>query len=402
MKAAFRAVMAGCALVGGLTSSGLPRADVIADWNDKACGIVAKVGPGSAGHRIMTIVQVSVFEAVNSIEPRYPMYIAKVTAPGGASVDAAVAAANRAVLLEHVPGEKTAIEDAYQSALAAIPDGPAKADGVAVGEKTASAVLARAAADGSNVAETYQPRTTPGVYVPTTVPVFSTWVKRTPWIMARPDQFRPGPPPSLASEQWVKDYNEVKALGAKNSSVRTPEQTDIARFWEDTRPLIYHPLMRSVAMLPGRTVSQNAHFYAAGTMALDDAFIAIYDAKYTYQFWRPITAIRNGGGNPALVQDAGWTPFITTPMHPEYPCAHCVGAAALGAVIEAEIGSGPMPILSTSSPTAGGMTRTWKNVSELREEVKAARIYDGVHYRNSANVGDDMGRKIGRLVAEKF
>jgi hypothetical protein len=343
-----------------------------------------------------------VFEAVNSIGGGYRPYVAKVAAPAGASVDAAIAAANRAVLVEHMPGEKATIDTIYQAALTAIPDGAAKTDGVAVGVKAAAAILARAAADGSTVPETYQPRTTPGVYVPTTIPVFSTWAKRTPWIMARPDQFRPGPPPSLASDTWIKDYNEVKALGAMKSSLRTPAQTDIARFWEETRPLIYHPVMRSVAMMPGRTVSQNAHFYAAGTIAIDDALIAVYDAKYTYHFWRPITAIRNGGGNSALMQDIGWTPFITTPMHPEYPCAHCVSASALAAVIEAEIGSNPMLTLSTASPTAGGVARTWTSVADFVEEVTMARIYDGVHYRNSATVGNEVGRKVGRLVVEKF
>jgi len=402
MNKSLKWVLAGCTLVGAFITSSLVEADVVTDWNDRACAIVGKVGPGSTGHRIMAIVQVSVFEAVNSIEGGYRPYTAKVVASPGASVEAAIAAANRAVLVEHIPGEKAAIEAVYQTALAAIPDGQAKVDGTAVGEKAAAAILARAAADGSNVPETYQPRTTPGVYVPTTIPVFSTWTKRTPWIMARPDQFRPGPPPSLGSDTWVKDYNEVKGLGAIKSTLRTPQQTDIARFWEETRPLIYHPVMRSVAMMPGRTVSQNAHFYAAGAIAIDDALIAVYDAKYTYQFWRPITAIRNGGGNQALMQDVGWTPLITTPMHPEYPCAHCVSASALGAVIEAEIGSNPMPTLSSSSETAGRVTHTWKSVADLVEEVAMARIYDGVHYRNSAMVGNDLGQKVGKLVVEKF
>ncbi|HEY1394013.1 MAG TPA: vanadium-dependent haloperoxidase [Methylibium sp.] len=385
-----------------LATPGLVRADVITDWNDKACVIVGKVGPGSTGHRIMAIVQVSVYDAVSSIDRRHKPYLAKIAAPTGASVEAAVAAANHAVLAELVPGEKSAIEAVYQSALAAIPDGQAKADGISVGEKAASAILARAAADGSNVPDTYQPRTTPGVYVPTTIPVFATWTQRKPWIMARPDQFRPGPPPELSSDTWVKDYNEVKALGGKNSSQRTPQQTEIARFWEETRPLIYHPLLRSVAIQSGRTVAQNARLYAAGAVAIDDALIAVYDAKYIYQFWRPITAIRNGGGNKATAQEIGWTPLIPTPMHPEYPCAHCISSSALAAVIQAEVGGGPMPVLATSSPTAGGLTHQWTNLSDLTEEVKMARIYDGVHYRNSADVGIAMGQRIGKLVVEKF
>jgi hypothetical protein len=402
MRNSPKAGIAGLALACMLATPGLARADVITDWNDQACAIAAKVGPGSAGHRIMAIVQVSVYDAVSSIDRRYKPYLTEFAAPAGASVEAAVAAANHAVLVDLVPGEKLATEAAYQSALSAIPDGQAKAGGISAGEKAASAILARAAADGSDAADTYQPRTTPGVYVPTTIPVFATWTRRKPWIMARPDQFRPGPPPDLASDTWVRDYNEVKALGGRNSSQRTPQQTEIARFWEETRPLIYHPLLRSVATLPGRTVAQNARLYAAGTVAIDDALIAVYDAKYTFHFWRPITAIRNGGGNKATAQETGWTPLITTPMHPEYPCAHCISLGALTAVIQAEVAGGPMPVLSTSSPTAGGVTREWKALKDLTEEVEMARIYDGVHYRNSTDVGTAMGQRIGKLVAEKF
>ena len=386
---------------------GVPRpaqADVITDWNDKACAIVGKVGPGAPGHRLMAIVQVSVYEAVNSIEGRYAPYIAKIPAPAGASVDAAVAAANRATLMELMPGEKAAIEAAYQAALAAVPEGAAKADGIAVGEKSAAAILARAAKDGANAPDIYQPYTTAGVYVPTVIPAVPNWGKRTPWVMTKGDQFRPGPPPSLASETWAKDYNEVKMLGGKNSTQRTSEQTDIARFWEETRPLLYHPVVKSVASLPGRTVSQNARLYAAVTMAVDDALIGVFDAKYTYNFWRPVTAIRNAqmSGNSATVGEAGWTPFINTPMHPEYPCAHCVSSGALGAVLMAELGTTPVPRLSSSSPSAGGMVREWKSVADFTEEVKMARIYDGVHSRNSGVVGTELGMKVGSLVTENF
>ena len=401
MRYALKSSMAGLAVVCAFAAP-LSRADVITDWNDKACAIVGKTGAGATGHRIMSIVQVSVYDAVTSIDGGNKPYLMKVAAPAGASVEAAVAAANRTVLNELVPGEKAATEAAYQSALASILEGPAKADGIAVGERAAIAVLARAAADGSNVPETYQPRTTPGVYVPTMIPVFSTWTTRKPWIMASPDQFRPGPPPALSSDTWVRDYNEVKALGGKNSTQRTAQQTEIARFWEETRPLIYHPVMRSVAMRPQRTVAQNARLYAVGTVAMDDAMIAIFDAKYTYQFWRPITAIRNGGGNSATTQDPGWMPFIATPMHPEYPCAHCVSSGAVGAVLEAELGTSPMPRLSTKSPTANDAVREWTSVAAFMDEVQMARIYDGVHYRNSAVVGGELGRKVGALAMEKF
>jgi len=405
MKTPFAAAISCLGLLGVLGTPSPAKADVITDWNDKACAIVAKLGPGGPGHRAMAVVQVSVYDAVSAIGTdggSYKPYVSKVTAPPGASVAAAVAAANRVTLAELVPSEKAVIDSAYQAIIDRIPDGQPKRDGIAIGEKAAAAVLARAAADGSNAPDTYQPRTTPGAYVPTLTPVMSQWPGRTPWVMTRADQFRPAPPPALSSELWLRDYNEVKSLGAKNSTTRTAEQTAIARFWEETRPLVYHPILRPVAMLPGRSVTQNAHLYAAATMAVDDALTAVFDAKYAYRFWRPITAIRNGGGNASLTQDVGWAPFIATPMHPEYPCAHCVSSGAIAAVIEAELGSTPLPILSSSSPTADGSVRQWKSLKEFTEEVQAARIYDGVHYRNSVEVGTALGQRVGKLVAEKF
>jgi hypothetical protein len=220
--------------------------------------------------------------------------------------------------------------------------------------------------------------------------------------MAGGDQFRPGAPPKLTSETWARDYNEIKAIGSKNSTQRTAEQTAIAKFWEATAPAVYWPVARSVATVPGRDVTANARLLALAAMAMDDALIAVFDAKYTYNFWRPITAIRNGDadGNDATERDAGWTPFIDTPMHPEYPCAHCIVSASLGAVLEAELGGGPTPKLSSASATAGGAVRTWASIADFTREVSEARICDGVHYRNSAEVGTAMGKKIGELVAK--
>jgi hypothetical protein len=236
------------------------------------------------------------------------------------------------------------------------------------------------------------------------IPDVSQWPRRRPWLITSADEFRPGPPPSLDSEIWTRDYNEIKVLGAKNSVSRTKEQTEIARFWEARVPTVYFPVVLSVANQPGRDVTRNARLLAVAGQAMDDALIAVFDAKYTYNFWRPITAIRNGDldGNPATERDASWVPFIDTPMHPEYPCAHCIIAATLGAVLKAEIGDGPKPKLSSSSPTAPGAVRSWSQVDDLVEEVAHARIYDGVHYRNSTEVGMAMGKKIGEFVAGKY
>ncbi|HVG77929.1 MAG TPA: vanadium-dependent haloperoxidase [Patescibacteria group bacterium] len=374
-------------------------ADGVTDANVRAAEITSMMAGTPPAVRAMAIVQVSVYEAVNTITGRYPPLRTKLTAAPGASVDAAVAAATRTALLKLVPAQQAAIEAQYQAALKPLPDGRAKTDGIAVGEQAATAVLASCADDGAMAPNTYRPHTAPGVYVPTMFPAVPHWGRRKPWVMTSGDQFRPGAPPSLTSDTWKRDFNEIKTLGGKTGSQRTPEQTAIAQFWEATLPVVYWPVARSVAAVPGRDLSDNARLLALAAMAMDDGLIAVFDAKYTYNFWRPVTAIRNAEGD---ARDPGWTPFIDTPMHPEYPCAHCIVSASLGAVLAAEIGSGPAPKLSSASSTAGGATRTWNSVDEFVAEVAVARIYDGVHYRNSAEVGTAMGKKVGELAVTKI
>ena len=374
-------------------------ADVVTDANTRAAEIAAKHPATPPAVRTMAIVQVSVFEAVSAITGRYPAFRAKVTAPPGASVEAAVASATRTALLKLMPAQQAAIDADYQAALKPLADGRAKSDGIAVGEQAAAAILASCADDGSVAPNTYQPHTTAGVYVPTMFPAVPHWGKRKPWVMASADQFRPGPPPSLTSETWKRDYAEIKALGGKNSTQRTAEQTAIAQFWEATAPVVYWPVVRSVANAPGRDVADNARLLAVAAMAMDDGLIAVFDAKYAYNFWRPVTAIRNADGD---ARDPGWTPFIDTPMHPEYPCAHCIVSASLGAVLAAELGTGPVPKLSSTSHTAGGAVRTWGSVDDFVQEVAVGRIYDGVHYRNSSEVGTAMGKAVGELAVKRL
>ena len=378
------------------------QADVVTDANAKAADIASKHPATPPAVRIMAIVQASVFEAVNSISGRYAPLRAKVTAAPGASVEAAVAAATRTSMSKLMPTQQAAIDADYQAALASIPDAPARANGIAVGEQAAAAILAWRSEDGATVVDQYRPHAAAGVYVPTLLPAVAHWGKRKPWVMASGDQFRPAAPPALTSETWARDYNEIKAMGSKNSARRTPEQTAIAKFWEATAPAVYWPVARSVATAPGRDVTANARLMALAAMAMDDALIAVFDAKYTYNLWRPITAIRNGDvdGNDATERDAGWTPFIDTPMHPEYPCAHCIVSASLGAVLEAELGRGPTPKLSSASSTAGGAVRSWSSIADFTREVSEARICDGVHYRFSTEVGTAMGKKVGELAAK--
>jgi hypothetical protein len=203
---------------------------------------------------------------------------------------------------------------------------------------------------------------------------------------------------------WARDLNEVKARGGKNSKLRDAEQTEIARFWEFSLPAIYHGLVRSVARPPERDVLANARLFAVTSQAMDDALISVMDAKYHYNFWRPVTAVRNADidGHDGTEREPAWTPLIDTPTHPEYPCAHCILAATVGTLLKVEMASVPGLVLSTSSPTAKGATRRWNTPEAMMQEVADARIYDGVHYRNSTEVGLDMGRRIGELAASRL
>jgi hypothetical protein len=381
------------------------KADEVTRWNSIACELA---GPANfdtpTSNRALAIMHTAIYEAVNAITKRYPSGDLKIDAPAGASIDAAIAAASHITLSKLAPARQTEVDSAYQAAIAKIPDGKSKSDGIAVGEKAAEQILARRMDDGFATVETYRPYTIAGVYVPTAVPLVSQWPSRKPWLMTSANQFRPGPPPKLTSETWARDYNEIKAIGRKTNSTRTPEQTDIARFWEATGASIYHGIVRSIADQPGRDITQNARLFMAVTQAADDALIAVFDAKYHYNFWRPITAIRNGDidGNDATERDASWMPLINTPMHPEYPCAHCISAGAIGTVLEAEIGNGPVPVLTTLSPTANNAKRKWMKIEDFMQEVSNGRIYDGVHFRTSTEVGTSMGRKIGNLAVEKY
>lgn len=397
--------MAPLLFAAAMFATSMARADVVGDWKLKAGEIITQSGMVTPpAHRAVAIVHTAVYKAVNAITKRYPSSGISLEAWSGASLYAAVAAANRATLTKLIPSQQPAIESAYQTALAQIADGDAKSAGIAVGEKAAAAVLASRADDGAATPESYRPRTTAGVYVPTVTPAAPQWPQRKPWLMTSAAQFRPAPPPALMSGLWSRDFDEIKAIGAKNSTRRSSEQTEIARFWEATLPPIYHGVVRSVAAMPGREVTDNARLFMAVTQAADDALIAVFDAKYHYNFWRPVTAIRNGDidGNDATERDAAWTSFIEAPMHPEYPCAHCILASSIATVLQAAIGDHPTPLLTTTSSTAKGVTRSWSRLEYFVREVASARILEGVHYRNSTEVGISMGKQVGGLAAAKY
>jgi hypothetical protein len=348
----------------------------------------------------MTILQVAVFEAVNAIERRYAPYRLNLPAERTASKEAAAAAAAHGVLVALHPERQAALDAALAASLAAIPEGEPKAKGVDLGNKAAAGILDLRAKDGATAPESYRPHTSPGIYVPTVVPVFSQFPGVAPWAMTSGSQFRPAAPPALDSEVWTRDVNEIRELGARNSAVRTPEQTAIGRFWLMTGPRSYNPIVRQLAAAKEMDIVDCARLLALVSMAGSDAIIAVMDAKYAHNLWRPITAIRNGDitGNPATPRDASWLPLGDTPMHPEYPCAHCITSSAVGAVLTQVLGD-RVPAFSLTSTTLPGVTRTWASVEDYNAEVAAARIYAGFHYRFSTIVGRDMGRRIGELVA---
>ncbi len=379
------------------------QADVVTDWNARASEIVTAHNPGPAGQAPMALIQVAVFEAVNTVTRRYPKSgRLDLSAEPGTSIDAAVATINRSVLTRFATSQGPAIAEAYRVAMAAVPDGPAKNDGMALGEKAVAGIMALRNAPKGPVVP-YRPLTTPGVYVPTVVPAGGDAPVARCWVLERPDQFRPGPPVDLKSATWARDYNEIKALGGQVSQ-RTAEQTDIARFWTTNGPTVYYWIVRSVADQSGRDLTQNARLLSASAQAMQDAVDAVFDAKHAYNFWRPFTAIRNGDqdGNDATERDAAWVPFIETPMHPEYPCAHCTVAAAMIAVLRAEVGNGAVPRLVSASPTLPGTTRSWTRLDDVTQEVNNARIYDGVHFRFSTEVGSTLGTQVGGFVAARL
>ena len=392
------------AVVGLVLIAPKANADVLSEWTDTGVQLAVGAKQAPAGQaRTMTMVHVAMFDAVNGIERRYASYTALV--PGAsdrtAAPDAAAAAAAHDVLRALFPDQATSIDAALAKSLDRVADANARASGAELGRRAAAAVLVLRESDGASAPNTYRPVTSAGVYVPTALPIAFTWGKVKPWVMKSGAQFRPGPPPALGSADWARAYNEVKDLGGKGSTTRSAIQTETAKFWEMTGAGAYKELIASATRAPGRSLVQNARLLALTSMAQAEAYVAIFDAKYTYNLWRPVTAIRNGDidGNDATALDSGWLPLIDTPMHPEYPCAHCINAGAVAAVLVREFG-GKVPPLTSTSTTAPGVTHSWSRVEDLIDEVSNARVWAGVHYRTSAVVGTAMGKKIGELVAD--
>ena len=383
-------------------------ADTVCEWVEFAQTIQAAAAPPAAAprtpdhDRALTQTYLAMFEALDAIDRRYESYLGMAPADPKASQDAAAATAAYEVLIAHFPSQKAALDDSYAITLATIADSRARDSGVAIGKAAAALALKAGGIDPSVAQVPYLPRAQAGVWVPTQLPVFDPFsIAFKPWILARADSVRPGPPPSLDSEIWVRDYNEVKRLGGKSSRDRTPQETLMARYRITPNMM---PSYRLAADAPGRTAVQNARMFAMIEMIEDDAMMAIGEAKLHYNFWRPITAIRNGelDNNPGTAPDAGWEPLITTPNHPEYPCGHCIFAAATAEYMKAEVGNSPawgVRVSSRSIPNAA--VQALPSWDEWARQVSYSRTLGGVHYRFSNEAAEKMGREIARQAMAK-
>ena len=316
-------------------------ADVVTDWNVTASALVANDVGNNPKLRTLAMVHVAMSDAINTVQNRYTRVVATLPAAPGASAEAAAATAARQILIQIYPGQKAKIEEAYAESLKAIPDGPAKSEGIQLGMSVAEAVQADRGNDGTNAPDTYRPHAAPGAYVPTTTPLWEQYARARPWVLKSADQFRPGPPPALSSAEWARDYNEVKALGGTKRTARTPEQTEAVKFWDNVNfGPSWQAVSRDLSIKKQLPLAECARLFALLNMSLANAYIVNWDAKYTYNFWRPVTAIRNGDedGNDATERDAGWTSFNPTPMHPEYPSQATINATIASVVLESVFG----------------------------------------------------------------
>ena len=398
----YRAVAIACLLL--LVGPRPVPADVVTDWNKTAIDVMQAANlAGNPWSRALAMMHVSMSDAINAIQGRYTLYLLLVMGAPGASPEAAAAAAARAILTQIAPTQRAGIDAAYAASLKAIPDGPAKSDGVALGERVAAAVQADRAADGTEVPDTYRPVTTPAVWIPTTPPIFAQYARAKPWVVKSADQFRPGPPPALSSALYARDYNETKTLGGVRSTARTAEQTQAVKFWTQINITpAWFEAARQLSAAKGLGLAENGRLFALLAMDIANTFINDWDAKFTYNFWRPVTAIRNGDndGNDATERDAGWTSLNATPMHPEYPSQAAIIAGVGVGVLEAVFGPRPAIPVTTSDLIDPKLTRSFTSIAQLSDEHMNVRVWGGIHFRNSLEVGYEMGRKLATFLID--
>jgi hypothetical protein len=405
MKTARLPVLLAIALFAGTC---LSAQNVVVQWNDIASTTIVTNGKEAsvASGAWFAYVHLAVFDAVNAIDHRFEPYLFTTRAPVGASQDAAAVAAAHRVLVHYFPGQQTSLDAQFAVSLAGISDtGTNIAAGVAVGEGSAQAIINARANDGLLANVPYTPPIGPGFYQ-RTPPAFAAPL--TPWLgqmmpftMTDPAQFFPdGGPTPLDGEEWIDNYNETKTLGAANSTVRTPEQTEIGLFWTEHTGQQYARAFRNLATQEGLGTSDSARLMAMLWAGYADAGIGCWNAKFFFSFWRPVTAIRAGGGNPALIADPNWIPLANTPAHPEFPAAHGCVTGSVAYTLQGFFRT--REVILVVSSTVTNTTHTFTNTKELEEEVFGARIYAGFHYRHSLVKGFELGHNVVRNIHTNY
>jgi hypothetical protein len=392
---------------------GIAGADAVTDWNRQALDAIKResTNPPMAS-RNLAMVHAAVFDAVNAVDPKHQSYRANVTAPAaGASADAAAVEAAFRVLGHLYPNQLTYFAAAYGQSLDQIPDGAGKTAGRELGQAVAQEMINWRSTDGWNATVSYAPGTRPGEWRPTlpanAPALLPQWGNVTPFAMTSGSQFRPDGPPTLDSARYAQDYNEVRALGAKESAVRTAEQTEIARFWADgagtvTPPGHWNMIAADVAQQRGNTLEENARLFALVNIAMADAGIVSWDMKFSANFWRPITAIREGDtdGNDATAADGAWEPLLVTPPFPECTSGHSTFSGAASTILASLYGDDFA--FTTDSEGLPGVTRSFLSFSDAADEAGISRIYGGIHFQFSNEQGLATGREMGEFVVSNY
>ncbi|MEG4169960.1 MULTISPECIES: chemotaxis protein CheB [unclassified Microcoleus] len=384
----------------------------VIEWNGVTLNAVrtASTAPPLAS-RNMAMVHAAIYDAVNSVSKKYSPYQVNIDAPAGTSAEAATAAAAHRVLVNLYPAQAATFNEVYASSLAKITDGKAKQDGIALGQQVADQIISSRSTDGITKVVPYTPKTDLGSWVPTPPALAAAlapqWGQVTPFAITSGSQFRPAGPPALDSAKYAEEVNYVKEIGKSDSLTRTPDQTVIAKFWANgagtfTPPGHWNQIAEETATLTGQSLEDSARLFALLNIALADAAISCWDAKYEYNSWRPVTAIRQADtdNNPDTTADAQWTPLLTTPPFPEYTSGHSTFSGAADPVMSSVFGSDYG--FADRGDRSVNTLRTYKNFSEAADESGMSRLYGGIHFM-SANVnGLSAGRNVGNYVVQNF
>jgi len=370
-------------------------------WSQVAENTISVGRPPASSEVLNGLVHAAIYDATVSVEGGYEPFAVSIRRRGPTSVDAAIAAAARGVLVVRVPAQAGTVEAAYATFLSGIPDSREKANGIRLGAAVAGAYIALRADDGfDNVVPWVQPTPGPGVFEP--IPFNSTPVdiklkQVRPLAFDDPAKFRPDGPNSLTSPAYTRDFNETKALGRVDSTERTPEQTEIARFWTEQAMVFFNRNLRNLAMEHGLDTLETARMMAMVHVSAADSLVGCWEAKFHYLFWRPQTAIQRADtdGNPDTEQDPSWTHLVLG-NHPEYPSGHACFTGAATRALADYFGTDHVPWSLTSTVT--NTTHSFDRLSEIRDEVTVARIYGGLHFRKSMVDGDNLARRTTRYI----